>query len=574
MSNGGKLCVHRFAMVTAGDKLQFRARSVRVMPAKMRGADLPLRPVWSRRYPIEVCGRQLNIRVKEIEGADELAGYEALVQHHYRSRAGATRRAPLIAVVDADDLPPVVGFVELSSCFLVNVPRKRILDNPFSDPQTGVAWECWDMDTAKKYTNAIARISRCVVYPELRGVGVAGILARAAVEFARDRWHIGGLRPCFLEITAEMLRYWPFVKKAGFVKIGDTEGNRGRLRKSMTYLLNRKRGKLGLPQGGGGIMTMYRAHATKLEQVMRERGWSVDEIVDMIARKPESLKVDDWVELHSIYRQPKPVYMLGLTDAAREHLSRHCADPAADPVRPSNASPVVIKDMNIRTACKPDTSPDARRIQEAFGIVAKSLEGDLISGLDWHLQPGTTTLVAGSSGSGKSLLLRALEKYAICPGRKPWETGRVKSRIGESPSNPARVVTLASASPKKSPIALLREHDLSLEDSMRILATAGLGEAQIFVRPAETLSSGQQYRLALALALAKNPGLLLIDEFCEPLDDYATAALCSRLRKEAARCGFCAVVATANSGRVQGPLNPHKILRLLPNGRHRWESPA
>ena len=125
--------------------------------------------------------------------------------------------------------------------------------------------------------------------------------------------------------------------------------------------------------------------------------------------------------------------------------------------------------------------------------------------------------------------------------------------------------------PSKTPIALLQCLGIELEESMRLLAAAGLGEAQLFVRPSGTLSSGQHYRLALALALAQKPDLLLIDEFCEPLDDYATAAVCRRLRKEAQRSRLAVVVATANVARLIPELPSTRILRLLPDRQHRWE---
>lgn len=571
LDNGEEQTVHRFALISVGDKLRYCNKKLEVIPARMNDdASLPLHPVWKKNHRITVCGKRLEIVVKEIETASEFAGYEALVQHHYRNRAGAARRAPLIATVCSDDLPEVVGFVEISSCFLVNVPRKHILNQQFSDPERDIAWEHWDIDSAKKYTNAIARISRCVVYPELRGVGAAGILANSAVEFAQQRWHIGGLRPCFLEIAAEMLRYWPFVKKAGFVKIGETEGNTRRLKQTMAYLLKRNEDKRGMPQGGGGILSMHRSHAAKLEQIREERGWSVERVIELVANKPKDLKVDDWIELHSIYRRPKPVYMLGLTKAAKKHLRRHCPRESTSSSMPSHR-PIVIRGMNIRTVCKPDGSQDARRIQEAFGIVTKNLETNLIVDLDWELKPGEIALVTGASGSGKSLLLNTLARYASKPKSKQRKTARVISSVDTPSSYSAKAVALAPPPPKKSPIALLRKHKLSLEESMRILATAGLGEAQIFVRPSEALSSGQRYRLALAIALAQKPSLLLIDEFCESLDNYSTAALCSRLYKEANRCGFAVVVATANSDRVRKPLRPHKILRLLPNGQHHWE---
>ena len=516
----------------------------------------------------------MAVVVKEMETDAELAGYEALTRHHYRNGAGATRRAPLIAKIKAPDLPEVVGFVEVTSCFLVNVARRKILDAPFADKGRGIEWEQWDMGTTKKYTNVIARISRCVVYPELRGIGVAGVLAEAAKQFAIDRWHIGGWRPVFMEITAEMLRYWPFVEKAGFAKVGETEGNGKRLGKSMTYLLNRRQNNLGFPCGGGGILTMYRAHAALLGEAMKKRQISVEDMIARVKKSPEKLGVNDWVTLHGIYRRPKPVYMLGLTANAENHLRGKLEGlgepPPLNLPRRKPGAEVLLKAVSVLASCAPDSSREARRIQEAFGIVAKRLETNVVHGLDVGIKPGEIMLVVGASGSGKSLLLRALAWHASGKLKKWAPPREIQSRA--TVSSPVKVAMMARPNLMKSPIALLGKLGLHLEESMRLLASAGLGEAQLFVRPSGTLSSGQRYRLSLALALARKPDLLLIDEFCESLDGYSAAAVCRRLRKEAVHSGLAVAAATVSDARITPELRPDRILRLLPNRGHKWEN--
>lgn len=575
LENGETRTLHRFALVGLKDRVKpGPASTLLAFVPNVSGNSVVVSPVWQREQTIVVCGRKLNIITKEIETTEELASYEALTQHHYRTGVSVGRRAILIAKIDTPDLPSVVGFVEVSSCFLVCVPRKRILDIPFEDSERGAKWERWDIETAKRYTNSTARISRCVVYPEIRGVGIAGILADAAKHFATERWHIGGLRPSFLEITAEMLRYWPFVENAGFVKVGETEGNGERLEKSMTYLLGRKKDKRGFPKGGGGILTMHRAHATLLEKTMEKRGWSVEDILAQIKKSPENLSVKDWVTLHGIYRRPKPVYMLGLTTDARRHLRERLSDDLSDSELlhpPSNCAElrVLVKEIRTTASCEADNSREARQIQEAFNIVSERLDTVITENVDMDLRGGEIVLVTGASGSGKSLLLNALAWHAS-GYRRGWKlTSGIQSRASvDTPF--VKVATLVSPPRNKSPIALLLALGMSLSDAMRLLASAGLGEAQLFVRPSKTLSSGQRYRLSLALALAKRPSLLLIDRFCEPLDIYSAAAVCRRLRKEVERKSIIAVVATVDADRILSELRPQRVLRLLPNAGHSW----
>lgn len=578
LENGETYNLHRFALVGKKDYVQFRHNSkILACVPKVSDKYVVISPPWQMKQTISVCGQKLNIVIKEVETIDELEGYEALRQHHYRNGRSAARRALLIVKVNTQDLPSVVGFVEISSCFLVSVPRKKILDTPFKDSTRGVEWQQWDLETAKKYTNVTARISRCVVYPELRGIGIAGILAEAAKCFAAERWHIGGLRPSFLEITAEMLRYWPFVEKAGFIKVGETEGNGKRLEKSMSYLLQRKQDNRGFPKGGGGILTMHRAHAALLENTMKQRDWSVEDVVTHIKKSPENLAIKDWVTLHGIYRRPKPVYMLGLTEDAKKHLNEklsmeHSNSEVSQPSYQNAELRIIAENINISASCGTENTRESRQIQEAFNIVSERLETTVIAKLCMRLMGGEIVMVSGASGSGKSLLLNALA-WHISGKKKKWGLPpEITSSAHINSQSYIKIAAMQSPQRDKSPISLLMKLGKSMEESMRLLASAGLGEAQLFVRPSKTLSSGQRYRLSLALALAKKPDLLLIDEFCEPLDNYAAAAVCRRLRKEVERRGIVAVVATINSDRILSELRPHRILRLLPNGQHKWEN--
>lgn len=81
--------------------------------------------------------------------------------------------------------------------------------------------------------NLIVRIARVVVDPEFRGLGISSQLVEQAKQYAASRWHVGGRRPLFIEISAEMLRYVDFVTRHGLLHIGDTEGNLERIFKDL-----------------------------------------------------------------------------------------------------------------------------------------------------------------------------------------------------------------------------------------------------------------------------------------------------------------------------------------------------
>lgn len=560
----------RFIPVTKGDRIRFDGDKTWVKLPNKRG-EVQIEPGWRSWGHLCLNGKRIRVTLKEIATQDELNAYRMLTEFHYRGNGGACRRVPLIAKVNVWNLPKVVGFVELSSSLLVNAERKRnVLDHPYQDTtHHGVGWERWDWNNAKKYTNTIVRISRCVVYPELRGAGLSPMLAEAAVKFARERWHIGGLRPCFIEIVAEMLRYWPFVEKVGFVKVGETEGNLKRARTAMGYLLRRKENGLGYPKGGGGIMSMHRMHAEQLAEIQQARGISVDEILRLLEQSPDKLDARDWVSLHDILRRKKPTYMRGLTPSANAHLQK-CIGASNAGRADSHArarrseSHGEITGMKISATAMPQNSARCRRVQEAFGIVSTEFNSLIVDRLDVKFEPGEIILVNGSSGVGKSAFLRAA-RHLLTGNAKLPDGVRVEA---DNAVKAKRVAQLQKPPRNKAPIDLLGRYDI--DESMRILAQAGLAEAHLFVRPSFTLSVGQSYRLALALALAKKPEVLLIDEFCEPLDEYTSAVICRKLRKAATNEGVSVVVATADARKVLQELQPDRVLLLLSSGQHEW----
>jgi ABC-type lipoprotein export system ATPase subunit/GNAT superfamily N-acetyltransferase len=504
--------------------------------------------------------------IKEIETPAELEGYKRLTEFHYRGAGGAGRRVPLIAVTNVWELPEVVGFIEITSTFLVNTARKTLLDAPFSDPHRGVAWARWTSVTARRFSNSVARISRCVVFPELRGLGLSRLLVDAAVAYARDRWHIGGLQPSFIEITAEMLRYWPFVKGAGFTYIGDTEGNQHRAAKDMRYLLRRKLGAHGLPQGGGGILSAQRAYATTLAGIIEDSDLSVEKIVSLLHQSPDKLSDEEWVQLHSVFRRPKPTFIRGLTPAAESLLKRRIPRAACHPKSTVKCSVLELAGLSIETEARPVRTAAARRVQEAFGIVTTKFHTRIADGFHLSVRSGDRVLIDGPSGSGKSLLLKGIEVLATGAGQMP---DGVTLR-GERSSKPLRVTSLQKYDVEQSPIELF--HSYPLDSALATLASAGLAEPQLFVREAKRLSAGQAYRLALALAMAPQPEVMIVDEFCEALDRYTAVAVSHRLRQMTQRSGTIVIVGTADSSRIIGPFDPTVLVHLASDGRVRVET--
>ena len=521
----------------------------------------------------------VRVKVKEIVSEDEFAEFEQLTKFHYRGKGGMGRSVSLIAKVDTWDLPSVIGFIELSSTFIVNTARSRFLNAQFIDKELDIAWHKWDAKAAKTFSNSIVRIARCVVYPELRGLGLSSVLVEAAIRYARERWHLAGLRPSFIEITAEMLRFWPFVKTADFEYIGETEGNQHRAAKDMRYLIVRDLKEEGMPKGGGGIMGAQRAYAKTLVEVMDKTGYKIEEILTILQKSPEKLSNEEWVALHPVFRRPKPVYLKGLTKSAENFIQRRL--PTVE--KPKEVSSrlsckakvdkiLEIKALRLVAKSEPRPSERSRRVQEAFGIVTHEYSTVLIDRLNLTLRGGETTLVAGPSGSGKSLFIRALQYLAENQAeRERLPTGVEVYGERYGPTIDASCLKPPNAS--LCPLELLSEE--SLEGALELLAAAGLAEPHLYVRPSATLSTGQKYRLSIAMALAKKPDLLLVDEFCESLDRYTSMAVCKRLKKVVTATNLAVVVATANPVRILQALQPNYLLLLTSGGKvKRYENPT
>ena len=194
-----------------------------------------------------------------------------------------------------------------------------------------------------------------------------------------------------------------------------------------------------MPKGGGGIMFAQRGNARTLVEVMERGGYRIDELMAILQRSPEKLSDEEWLALHSVYRKPKPVYLRGLTEAAERFIERRLpmvreqkGDTTRTPIHRQVGSLVVdIRELRLQVRARPSSSERSRRVQEAFGIVAREHSSVLVEGLDLALRAGEITLIAGPSGSGKSLLVRAIRYLtARGPVRGRLPSGVPSERVG------------------------------------------------------------------------------------------------------------------------------------------------
>ena len=180
-------------------------------------------------------------------------------------------------------------------------------------------------------------------------------------------------------------------------------------------------------------------------------------------------------------------------------------------------------------------------------------------------------MLTGESGSGKSRLLRALADLdAPEVGRLTLEGCPVsdlapaayRARVAYLPANPQLGSGPAGALLER--LAAFRQR--AGDDPQAWMERLGL-PADTAERPLEGLSTGEALRLTLALLLAGNPAVLLLDEPTAPLDPRRTAAVehavaeraaagtavlwVSHSPEQAARVGHCLYRVAA--GQLEGP---------------------
>ncbi|MEV4020558.1 ABC transporter ATP-binding protein [Nonomuraea angiospora] len=218
----------------------------------------------------------------------------------------------------------------------------------------------------------------------------------------------------------------------------------------------------------------------------------------------------------------------------------------------------------------PEFGRDALIVCESLVRIYQSgsVEVQALQGLDLVVDSGEMVAVVGASGSGKSTLLSILAGVdAPTAGRvrvDQWNlldmsradrvryrrhtVGLVRQQTAANliPYLTARQMVDLPMTAARTPGRVRRRRAAELLD---LLGVAECAER----RPAQ-LSGGQQMRVAIAVALANEPRVLLADEPTGELDSATSAAVFGLLREINRRLGVTVVIVThdpAVSGQVE-----------------------
>jgi tungstate transport system ATP-binding protein len=182
---------------------------------------------------------------------------------------------------------------------------------------------------------------------------------------------------------------------------------------------------------------------------------------------------------------------------------------------------------------------------------------------------GAPSVLIGPNGSGKTTLLRAaMGLIAPTRGRITWAGSDSmpplrRAIVFQRPTMLRRSVAANLKYALASVDAPRAEWSTRTAELLELVGMRGLGE-----RPARRLSGGEQQRLALARALARDPELLFLDEPTASLDPAATKAMEDVIRAVVAR-GIKVVMSTHDLGearRLAGDIMFMHRGRVIENG--------
>ena len=195
---------------------------------------------------------------------------------------------------------------------------------------------------------------------------------------------------------------------------------------------------------------------------------------------------------------------------------------------------------------------------------------DILHEVSFALAPGSFHFLVGSSGAGKSSLLRVMY-LALRPSRGVVSLfGRDIARLGRREIAEMRrgigvvfqdfrlLDHLSALDNVALPLRIAGQRESEVQHNAReLLGWVGLGD-HLDARP-PTLSGGQQQRIAIARAVIARPRLLLADEPTGNVDDRIGLRL-MYLFEELNKLGTTVVIATHNESLVEK--FPHPQLRI------------
>jgi len=199
-------------------------------------------------------------------------------------------------------------------------------------------------------------------------------------------------------------------------------------------------------------------------------------------------------------------------------------------------------------------SVEVQKLHKTYKTAAEEVHA--IRDLDWAVQPGQALAVIGPSGCGKTTLLNLLGGVDRPSAGSIVVDGQELSQAGERALEKYRLLkvgfvfqffnlipTLTAADNLELPMMVAgMAAEARRQRAQRLLEMVELG-AKGQKRP-EELSGGEQQRVAITLALANDPALILADEPTGNLDSNTTEVIAKLLISLAAEHGKTVIMSS------------------------------
>jgi ABC-type lipoprotein export system ATPase subunit/GNAT superfamily N-acetyltransferase len=175
-------------------------------------------------------------------------------------------------------------------------------------------------------------------------------------------------------------------------------------------------------------------------------------------------------------------------------------------------------------------------VAEGFGLGLDQWQKFVIyDNVELKVGPKDIVYITGDSGSGKSVLLKTLEKDI----RQDIELTSINiAEIKPEPNKP-----------------LIETVGKTLEEALELLSRVGLNDAFLFLRSYEQLSDGQKYRYKIAKMIESGAQFWIMDEFAATLDRDTAKIVAYNLQKLARQQGKAVLAATTHTDLFED-LNP------------------
>ena len=191
-------------------------------------------------------------------------------------------------------------------------------------------------------------------------------------------------------------------------------------------------------------------------------------------------------------------------------------------------------------------------LEKSFG------KNEVLKDINLEVSKGEVISVIGSSGSGKSTMLRCINLLEIPTGGEIFYEGvsiqdksvklteyRAKVAMVFQQFNLFNNMTALDNCVKPQMIVLKRTKEEATKIALEFIEKVGMS-AYVNAKPSQ-LSGGQKQRIAIARALSMNPDVILFDEPTSALDPEMVGEVLE-VMQDLARSGYTMIVVTHEMG--------------------------